>query len=49
MTPEEQLAAARAAVEATRKARGTIRTTDSGADSGALGEDEERELADRSR
>lgn len=48
-TAAEQLAAARANVAATREARGIDRRHDCGADSGPLGEDEERELADRGR
>lgn len=49
MTPEEQLAAARAAVDQTRRERGIDPHHDSGADSGGLSEDEERELRERPR
>lgn len=47
MTPEEQLAAARAAVEKTRRERHIDPHHDSGADSGGLSEDEERALRER--
>lgn len=49
MTDEELMAKVRAAVERTREVRGIDRHHDSGADSGFLSEDEERERADRGR
>lgn len=49
MTPEEQLAAVRAAVAAKREELGIDPHHDCGADSGSLDEQEERDRSERGR
>lgn len=49
VTDEELMAKVYAAVERTRNERGIDRHHDSGADSGSLSEDEERERSERPR